>query len=101
MPYTQDGLPFSGETKVAAHSSHTGAVHATKARGEKVEALRQLLRNHGPLTFNEIAAITGWPISSVCSLKSAIKHEVQEDGFDEQRWGDGTTTRRTRWRLKR
>lgn len=92
--------PFQGSTRSSKHASWTGSVHATKARGEKVVALRQLLRNHGPMTLNEAAVITGWPLSSICSLKAAITDELEPDGFDVQDWGDGRTTKRTRWKFR-
>lgn len=93
-------VPFSGRTRETRHASYTGAVHATLARGEKVAALLQLVRNHGPITMQEIAGVTGWPISSVCSLLDAVRDELETDGFERVEWSDGRTTKRTRWRVR-
>lgn len=100
-PQGQPLPPINGATPAARHASYTGAVHATQARGEKVAALLQLLTNHGPLTLNECADRTGWPLSSICSLKSAIEDQLEPDGFDIQDWGEGRVTKRTRWRVRR
>ena len=91
--------PINGRTIAARHASFTGAVHACHARGEKLVALRQLLTHHGPLTINEVAAITGWPLSSVCSLKSALP-DVVPDGFEVVEWRAGKATKRTRWIIR-
>lgn len=93
--------PVSGTTPQARHSSYTGAVHALEARGEKVEALRQLLLHHGPLTLNDCADRLRWPLSSVCSLKAALGDQVVPDGSELVAWGEGKSTRRTRWKVNR
>jgi hypothetical protein len=94
------GAPHQGSSQLPAHASYTGAVLANKGRGEKVEALRQLLTHHGPLTLNECAVITGWPLSSICSLKSALGDQVVAVDLETQTWDDGRTTRRTRWGIR-
>lgn len=92
--------PFQGKTAQTAHASWTGAVHATEARSANLTMLRQLWRE--PRTMNEIAEISGLPLSSVCSLKSSIEDELEEVDFEIKHWGDGKPdTKRTRWRLKR
>lgn len=74
---------------------------ALVGRGQKIVALRQLIDHHGPFTLNECASITGWPLSSICSLKDAIKDELERDGYQIIDWGEGRTTQRTRWKIKR
>src|SRR5262245_37427245 len=91
--------PFQGSTPQSAHASYTGAVHALATRSANISALRQLWRE--PRTINEIAAITGLPVSSVCSLKDAIKDELEIVDFETIDWGPGRRpTKRCRWRLK-
>lgn len=96
-----DPVYWQGQTAISQQASLSGAVHALKSRGEKVEALRQLLTSHGPLTLNEIAAITKWPVSSVCSLKKCLGAVVEADSVETVDWGDGRTTTRTRWIIRR
>jgi hypothetical protein len=92
--------PINGNTPLSRHASYTGAVHAADARSANIVALRQLWRE--PRTINEIAAITGLPVSSVCSLKSALGDELEEIDLEVVEWGvDRRATKRTRWRLKR
>lgn len=93
--------PYQGTSRESRAASYSGAVHAMKGRGEKVAALRQLLKNHGPLTFNAVSAITGWPIASVCSLKDALGDEVEAQGVELVDWGSGRTTRRMQWGIRR
>lgn len=93
--------PVNGTTSAARHASWTGAVHAMEHRGEKVRALRALFESRGPLTLQQAAEMTGWPLSSICSLKAALGDDLEADGYEVTRWGHGKTTKRTRWRVKR
>jgi hypothetical protein len=98
-PTGQTLPPIAGRTAPARHSSYTGAVHAAETRSANIVALRQLWRE--PRTINEIAAITGLPLSSVCSLKSAIEDELEFVDFEVIDWGPRRrSTKRARWRLK-
>jgi hypothetical protein len=45
--------------------------------------------------------VTGYPLSSVCSLKALIADELEEVDHEIMTWGNGKTTKRTRWRGKR
>lgn len=91
--------PIAGATVQARHASYTGAVHAAEARSANIVALRQLWRE--PRTINEIATITRLPVSSVCSLKSAIAGELEFVDYELVEWGDGRRpTKRSRWRLR-
>src|SRR5262249_739988 len=91
--------PINGRTPQSRHSSWTGAVHAAEARSANMTALRQLWRE--PRTMNEVSAITGLPMSSVCSLKSAIEDELEVVDMIPIEWGPGRrATKRCRWRLK-
>ena len=90
--------PINGTTLKARHASYTGAVSALKARSANLVALRQLWRE--PRTINEISAITGLPVSSVCSLKKALEAELEIVDFETVEWSHGRTTKRCRWRLR-
>jgi hypothetical protein len=97
--------PISGNTPQSRHASWTGARHATRSMGAKMQALLQLLEHHGAKTDQEIAQITGWPLSSVCSSRNNLVRyaemyggfQIVPDGFDTMEWGPGDVTRRTRW----
>ena len=92
--------PIAGRTTTSRHASYTGAVHAEETRSANIVALQQLWRE--PRTMNEIAAITGLPMSSVCSLKSALEVELEAVDFELIEWGEGRkATKRTRWRIRR
>lgn len=91
--------PINGNTPLTRASSYSGAIHAAETRSANITALRQLWRE--PRTMNEIAVITGLPLSSVCSLKDAIKDELMEVDHELVEWGNGRKpTTRTRWQIK-
>jgi hypothetical protein len=92
--------PFRGVTSTARHASYTGAVHAMRARGEKISAFFQLVKNHGPLTMQDAAAVLKYPLASVCSMKATLERLLEPDGHELVEWGDGRRTRRTRWRVR-
>lgn len=94
MAHTQDGLPFSGSTPAARHASWTGAQHATKTRGEKQATYAQILRNHGPMTDQDVAALTTWPLSSVNSIRDSFGDRVIPCGHEPSPFG---RAQRTRW----
>ena len=91
--------PVNATRRLSRHASYTGAVSASETRSANIVALRQLWRE--PRTINEIAAITGLPVSSVCSLKAALEHELDAVDLEVIEWGPGRkSTKRTRWRLR-
>lgn len=99
-PVGEPRPPINGKTPLSRHASYTGAVHADETRSANIGMLRQLWRE--PLTMQDVAAITKLPLSSVCSLKSAIDDELEAFDVVPVEWGDGRKpTKRTRWRLKR
>lgn len=99
-PVGQPLPPINGTTPRSRHASYTGAVHAAETRSANIVVLRQLWRE--PRTLNDIHVITGLPLSSVCSLKSAIENELEEVDHEVIDWGPGRkATKRTRWQLKR
>lgn len=91
--------PVNGATPAARHSSYTGAVHASEAQSANLVAMRQLWRE--PRTINDIAALMPLPVSSVCSLKSALEAELEFVDYEVIVWGEGRKdTKRARWRLR-
>lgn len=90
--------PFQGKSPQTTHASWTGAVHATEARSANLTMLRQLWRD--PLTLNQVATISGLPLSSVCSLKAALEDELEFVDHEIVQW-QGRSTKRSRWRLRR
>lgn len=99
-PTGESRPPIAGATSEARHASYTGAVHACETRSANLVALRQLWKE--PRTINDIAAITGLPVSSVCSLKAALARELEFVDYERVEWGDGRkATKRSRWRMAR
>jgi hypothetical protein len=91
--------PISGKTPASRAASRTGALHAAETRSPNIWTLRQVWRE--PLTINEVAAITGLAVGSVCSLKALLDPELEEVDHERIVWGDGRRdTWRTRWRIK-
>lgn len=68
MPYTEQGLPFAADS----HESYQAAIHAAKSRGVKTRRYLRLLAERGPLTDHEVHAITGWPLSSINSIRNGV-----------------------------
>lgn len=99
MPFTDSGLPFSGSIAVTRHASWTGAEAAAQHRAGKTQRYLQLLREHGKLSDHAVAALTGWGLSSVNSIRSGVSELVIADGYDTAQVGS-RITRRTQWRLK-
>jgi hypothetical protein len=98
-PTGQSLPPINGTTTRSRHASYTGAISAQETRSANIVALRQLWRQ--PLTINAVAAITGLPVSSVCSLKAALGEELVAVDFELVEWGPHRkATKRTRWQLK-
>jgi len=91
--------PINGSTTASRHASYTGALHALETRSANIERLREVWRE--PRTMNEVHDITGLPLSSICSLKSAIDDELMEVGYQLVEWGEGRRpTKRTRWKVR-
>lgn len=80
MAYHQNGLPFA----TGSHSSYRGAQHAAVRRGQKLmHLLRAYLRaGERGLTGHEAVAATGLPMSSLCSLRCALRDagELRREG---------------------
>jgi hypothetical protein len=89
--------PFRGRTSQSRHASYTGAVHAQRTRGEKQQTYAQILRNHGPMTDQDVAALTRWPLSSVNSTRDSFGDQVVPMGFEPSPFG---RAKRTRWGFK-
>ncbi len=94
-----DEVPWQGSEPETRVASLSGAVHAAQNRSTKVQELRRLIGKRGPLTLNQMAEKTGWPLSSICSLHAMLKPELQVMGHETVKVG-AHTTYRTRWALK-
>lgn len=95
--------PVNGTTPQSRHASWSGAVLAAETRSANIALLRQLWQE--PHTMHEIADLSGLPIESVCSLKSAMASELSWVDYVRVEWGlrpDGRmkVTRRSRWQLR-
>ena len=99
LPLFDAGDPtfYRGSTARTRATSASGAIAALTDRRRKIDAVRRAWRQ--PHTLNEIAQITGFGLSSVCSLKKCLERELVEVDDVERLWADGRVTRRTRWQL--
>lgn len=82
----------------ARETSAIAAVAAQATRATKATRLLDLVRAAGPagLSDPEIARATGWPRSTVCSVRNAVRSRLRPTG--ERRaseWGQPCTC----WRL--
>jgi hypothetical protein len=63
-----------------ARRSHTSWKSAKavepSARADKTRRYLRLLAEHGDLTDPEVVALTGWPRSSVCSIRFAVEQAL-------------------------
>ena len=85
-----------------SHSSWTGAQSQTlPIWTEKQSALLQMLANGQPLTRNQLALFLHWPLSSVCSILASVRHKVEVVDYETYDWGDGRTTKRERFQIRR
>lgn len=82
MPYTEQGLPFAS----GSHESHQAAVSAEATRGRKTRQYLRLLAQRGPMTDHEVRVSTGWPLSSVNSIRNGAMHcgLVEKGGYAKQ-----------------
>lgn len=89
-------LPVSGKTPRSRHASRTGAVKASKDRGQLSVAMLRLLREagHAGLSDYEMARALARPLSSMNSTRNGLGNLVIPSGsFETTEFG----TRRTRW----
>lgn len=98
-PIGQPLPPFQGATTQSKHASWTGALAAQERRSANLETLRALWRQ--PRTINAVAALSGLPVASICSLKKCLGDELEVVDLECVSWGpDRRMTRRTRWRIR-
>lgn len=96
--------PISGRTARSRHASWTGSRHATKAMGERMQAVRQLLEHHGPISDQDMAAILKCGLSSINSCRNALERHgyvIIEVDFERVDWPDGGHTSRARRQIQR
>ena len=90
-------LPVSGKTPRARHASHSGALRASKDRGEVSTAYLNLLRTAGPMSDHAAAKALGRTLSTVNSVRNGLGDLVVDSGeYESSEWG----TRRTRWTVR-
>ncbi len=94
--------PISGRTARSRHASWTGSKHVSRALGERVAAVKQLLQNHGPISDQAISGVLKIALSSVNSCRACLVkqgYRIIEVDYDIITWSDGSTTRRARRQL--
>lgn len=91
--------PFQGSTPESRASSESGADCANETRSRNIETLRRLWKE--PHTLHEMAFLAKLPLSSICSLKDAIKDELEWVGYQRIEWeGNRRSTKRSVWRIR-
>lgn len=93
--------PITGRSPRARHASRSGAAAQVKVWTRKQSALLQVLNQGAAMTRNELAAVLGWPITSVCSVLWSVREQLESAGLDKQVWDDGRTTWREQFTIKR
>ena len=91
--------PINGRTPRSRHASYTGSVYVSRALGERVSAVKQLLQNHGPISDQSIAGLLKIALSSVNSCRACLVrqgYQIIEVDFEEVQWSSGTTRRARR-----
>ena len=95
-------LPVSGRTPAARHASASGAQQAAGTRGKLTLAYWALLRDVGPRSDHEASKALGCGLSSINSVRDALKDLVEPSGdFQVVTWPSGRVTERVRWRIKK
>ena len=90
--------PVSGLTVESGASSQSGAEAAAQVRHKHTATVLALWAE--PRTLNEIAALAGLPLASVCSIKASIENSLTWDSYVVVTRPDGRTTKRSRWRTR-
>lgn len=94
-------VPHQGRSDVSRTASFSGALVARATRKGKTATYLQILRNHGPISDQDVAALTKWSLSSVNSIRGSLADGmVIARGVDVQTWDDGKQTKRTQWGLR-
>lgn len=88
---------YRGSTARTRRTSASGAVAALSHRKQKIDTLRRLWTQ--PRTLQEMAAISGFALGSVCSLKKCLERELVAVDTVQKLWADGRVTSRTRWKI--
>jgi len=96
MPQTQlfpeDTAPHQGLTAATRAASASGARAAAHQRALKIDRVRRLWRQ--PHTMQEIKELSGYELSTVCSLRACLGLELAEVSVQERTWPSGRVTRR-------
>lgn len=94
-------VPYQGSSAESRAASFSGAMAARETRKGKTATYLQILRNHGPMTDQDVAGLRQWSLSSVNSIRGSLpKGTIIARGAEFQTWDDGKTTRRTQWGLQ-
>src|SRR5215472_7260154 len=91
--------PVNGVTSVSIKASRSGAQAISHTWTARQSAYLQLLEQAGALTDQEAARLLGWQLSSVCSVRNAVRGLITTDGHEPFSFidasGHSRTTRRT------
>lgn len=100
QPSLFTSLPVHGRSPAARHASHSGAVYASKARGQQTLTYLALLERCGALSDHESARMMACGVSSINSIRAGLGELVEACGYQVVTWPDGRQTKRTKWRKR-
>lgn len=104
QPTLFDGPPARGRTTATRAASRSGACAVVHTWTARQSAYLQVVRNAGAISDQEAASVLKWPLSSVNSVRNAVRDRLEEDGHDLHTFtdlgGHARTTQRTRWRIR-
>lgn len=85
----------AGNSPEARDASRTGAEAAEAVRSKNMAILLDLWRV--PRSLQEVSALSGLPINSVCSLHAALRKDLVFAGYRIVARPTGRDTKQTRW----
>lgn len=102
-------VPYQGRTVESRAASVSGAACVLEGRKDKTARYLALLKAWGALTDHRVAELTGWPLSSVNSIRGTLIEDaavrelpapIVPAGHQEIARGNrARKTVRTKWRL--
>lgn len=69
-------LPFSGSVSLTRHCSHEGAKQALPRAGSQAMRVLLAIKEHGPVTDQQLVALTGLPLNVVNARRHALAEKA-------------------------
>jgi hypothetical protein len=98
MPYTEQGLPFSGRAPISRHAGQKAAESLAPTRGEKTRRMLAFFRKVHAATDHQLSDELRLPLQSICSLRNGLVDRGLVEAFSTCRGRYGKNV--TIWRLR-